>query len=55
MERKFRLPVLTLECTVILLNTAQYIPTQLCLQTSKAEILLQNIDANRGIFVTPNS
>ena len=55
MERKFRLPVLTLEYTVILLSTTQYIPTQLCLQTTKAEILLQNIDASRGSFVTPNS
>ena len=55
MERKFRLPVLTLQCTVILLSTTQYIPTQLCLQTTKAEILLQNIDPNRGRFVTPVS
>ena len=55
MERKLRLPVLTLECTVISLSTTQYIPTQLCLQTTKAEILLQNIDPNRRRFVTPVS
>ena len=55
MERKFCLPVLTPECTVILLSAAQNIPTHICLQTTKAEILLQDINPNRGRFVTPVS
>ena len=29
MERKFRLPVLTTECTVVLLSAAQNIPTHI--------------------------